>query len=255
MGLLTLRDTTYSRVANIGNIAASGVIGTAADTVDNASCAILAQSTATVLLSNPAPTNTSLARNFRWYNGGSVPVWNAYGQYIPVGGFADQTYIPGTGWKGIGTRFPQAIYMSGTAVVFPADTAENNSVFVTIPGGFIGANSMIECRGLIDNTSGTGGKTLKLKFGSMTFSSGGSYLASATANLGFSKSVYMTNSTTAQISTGLTSVTDTGNATSAAVTGTVDTASDVIVRCSITKVTGSDVTTQRFVRVLYTHGS
>lgn len=243
------------RTVAVADVAAGGAIGTAAATVDNYDLAIISQTTETQLLSNPAPSDTSRYKTFRWYNAGSVPIWNAYGQFIPVGGFADQVYIPGAGWKGVGTNVPQVLYISGAAVTFPADTSENNTPFVTIPGGFIGANSIIETRWLVDNTSGTSNKGLKLKFGAMAPYVGWSQLASATSCHGLSRSVYMTNSTSAQISMNPGNPPDTGGNAAAAVTGTVDTASDVLIQCSLTKGTGGDVTTLRYARVTYMHGA
>lgn len=238
----------------VGNIAASGVIG-ASSLVDNYDMAILGQTTATVLLSNPAPTNTSIVRVFRWYNGGTVPVWSAYGQYIGVGGFADQMYIPGTGWKGVGTQSPQTILVTTTPVAFPLDTNENNITLLTVPAGFPAAGSTFDVAFDVDNTSGTSNKTVKCKFGTFDFYSATALLAGSSANMCVDKRIYLP--TTASQIGPHTSIASNGGAltTLTTATGTADTASNTAIRVSVQKVTGSDVTTFRFARIMYTHGA
>lgn len=130
------------RSVTIGNLASGGAIG-AASVVDNYDVAVLSQTTANMVLSNPTPTNTSITREFRWYNGGTVAVWTSNGRFVPVGSFADFLYVPGVGWKDDQLNRPQTIAQSGTPLTCPADTNENTLVTVNFPAGVIGATGRI----------------------------------------------------------------------------------------------------------------
>lgn len=238
----------------ISNLASGGAIGTAAATVDNYDVAIISQTTATQLLSNPTPTDTARYKTFRWYNAGSAPIWNTYGQYIQVGGFADQMYIPGTGWKGVGTKFPQTVALSGTPVAYPADTNANSITLLTVPGGFPAAGSSFDILLGIDNSSGTSSKTVTCSFGSFNLYTAGSLLASATGMIGIAKTLILPT-TSSQVS--LANIT--GNFAAAAgglsLAGTQNTASNTAINATVTKGTGGDTTTLRYYRVTYTHGA
>jgi len=249
----TLRSQLANRTTSISNIAASGAIG-AASVVDDYDIAILGQTTATILLSNPTPADTGQYRRYRWYNGGTVPVWNAYGQFIQVGGFADQMYIPGTGWKGIGTKFPQTVALSGTPVAYPSDTNANSITLLTVPGGFPAAGSSFDILLGIDNSSGTSSKTVTCSFGSFNLYTAGSLLASATGMVGIAKTLILPT-TSSQVS--LANIA--GNFSSAAgglsLAGTQNTASNTAINATVTKGTAGDTTTLRYYRVTYTHGA
>jgi len=244
----------FQRSVTIGNLASGGAIGTAAATVDVADVAILSQTTATVLLSNPTPSDTSKYRSFRWYNAGTVPVWSAYGQYVQVGGFADQDYIPGVGWKGVGTKYQQTICLTTTAVAFPLDTAENNVTLLTVPGGFPAAGSAFEIAYGVDNTSGTSNKQVKGKFGTFVFNDNAGTMAAAAACFGIDKRVYLPT-TSSQIGLAAGVLNNGATTTAATTTGTANTASNTDIRVSVTKTTGADVTTLRFAHIRYTHGA
>lgn len=251
----TLRNQVLGRTVSIGNLPSGGSIGTAAATVDNYDVAILSQTTATVLLSNPTPSDTSKYRTFRWYNGGTVPMWSAYGQYVQVGGFAEQVYIPGTGWKGVGTKYQQTICITTTAVAFPLDTAENNITLLTVPGGFAAAGSAFEIAYCVDNTSGTSNKQVKGKFGTFVFSDNTPILSAAASFFGIDKRVYLpTTSSQSSVPAGLLN-NGAASTSSAIITGTANTASDTDIRVSVQKTTGADVTTLRFAHIRYTHGA
>lgn len=238
----------------VADVAAGGAIGTAAATVDNYDVAIISQTTATQLLSNPAPTDTSRYKTFRWYNAGSVPIWNTYGQFIQVGGFADQMYIPGTGWKGIGTKFPQTVALSGTPVAYPSDTNANSITLLTVPGGFPAAGSSFDIMLGIDNTSGTSGKTVTLSFGSFNLYTVGSMLASATTMICVDK-ILVIPTTASQVGPANFPGTFVANAGGLALAGTQNTASNTAINATVTKGTAGDTTTLRYYRVTYTHGA
>lgn len=149
----------------VADVAAGGSIGTAAATVDNYDVAIISQTTANQVLSNPAPTDTSRYKTFRWYNAGSVAIWTTGGRFIPVGSFADFLYVPGTGWKDDQLNRPQTIAQSGTALTCPADTAENTLVTVTFPAGVIGATGRIVVYNNWSCTGSTNTKHTRVRFG------------------------------------------------------------------------------------------
>lgn len=246
----------FQRSVTVGNLASGGVIGTAAATVDIADVIFLNQTTASKLISLPTPTDTSRARNVALVAASSAALWTNLGRYIAAGGTSSFTYKPGVGWVADHNGSAQLIYITNTPANFPADTNENNIDFVTIPGGFMGANSIVQVGFGIENTSGTSNKTVKAKFGAFTFYNAGYLMAGASGFIAVDKSVMAANSATAQVATGLTIMPDNGSsAVMTLLSGTVDTASDVLIRCSVQKTTGADVCTIRFARLLYTHGS
>jgi len=243
----------FQRSVTVENLASGGVIGTAAATVDVADVIRINQTTASKLISFPTPTDTTKARSIQVVANSSAALWTAYGKFIAAGSIGFFTYNPVSGWIADHAESPQTLYASGVAVALPADTNENNIALVTVPGGFLGLNSAVDTRWLIDNTSGTSNKTLKLKFGEMIPYNTGSLLAAATAHHGLAKSVFMLNSASVQMSTGIGSIGDGIASTGAPVSGTVDTTADVVVQLSVQKVTAADVTTLRYARVSYTH--
>jgi len=242
----------FQRSVTIGDLASGGAIGTAAATVDVADIVFINQTTASKLISLPTPTDTATARTIQVVAASSAALWTAYGKFIAAGSNGYFTYTPSVGWAADHVEAPQTLYASGVAVAFPADTNENNVEFLTIPGGFLGINSAIDVRWMMDNTSGTSSKSVKLKFGAFLPYTAASQMAAAAAFHGIARSVYMLNSASAQGSAPTGALTDGNNSTtSAAALGTVDTTADVLVQMSVQKTTGADVTTLRYARVAY----
>ena len=234
-----MRDQLLGRSVAIGNIAASGAIGTAAATVDVAEIATFSSQTDQfVVLSNPPPSNTSVFKNLRWYNGSGVVIWNAYGQVLQPGTFADQLYVPGVGWtaRNLGD---QTVYQSAVDVLAPAnDTNENTLLTQTIPGAMLGLSGTLMVRPKFDYTSNTNSKTFRLRLDGQLLAD---FFNSATGGFaGFYWDIQNRGSQSLQLGTKGTGI---GNAGSAGLTGTVDTSINKNLTVTVQKGTGTDTVT------------
>ena len=251
-----LRDQLIGRTVSVSDLPSGGAIGTAAATVDVADVIVVNQTTASKLISLPTPTNTSLFRRFTVVAGSTAGLWTAYGRYVRPGGMCVICYIPGVGYVADNVNAQQMLYATATTVVFPTDTAENNVAFVTIPGGFMGTNSVVNISTIFENTSGISNKTVKIKFGAFNPYSASGMMTAATSSLCLDKPVIALNSTSAQITQAQLNYNGSAGAstTLAPPTGTANTAADVLIQCSVQKFTGGDTTTLRSARVTFSYG-
>lgn len=237
---------------SVNDLQSGGAIGTAADTVDKAPVIVVNQTTSAKLITLPTPTDTTRAKKITLVAGSTARLWTAYKRVILPGMSASFTYVPSVGWKADDVGV-QVMFQSGAAQAYPADTNSNDITLGTIPGGFLGANDAVEYRVIVDNTSGTSNKTLRYKFGGQDALSIGPHMASATSSMSIFKSVRNANSTSSQVimATGLVGDSSINTPSAPAAALSVNTANDVACAVTITKATGSDVTTLRAYEIIY----
>lgn len=248
---LALLQTSYPSVT-LDDLPSGGAIGTAAATVDIAAVIIINQTTSAKLITLPTPTNTAVAKKVTLVAGSTARLWTAYKRVILPGMSASFTYVPSVGWKADDVGV-QVMFQSGAAQAYPADTNANDITLGTIPGGFLGANDAVQYKYVIDNTSGSSNKTVRVKFGGQLVVNASSLMAGATSTFANDKTVQNANSTTGQTVSYQASGTDVSLTSTGGASGalTVDTSIDVACAIGVQKTTGADVTTLRRYEVIY----
>lgn len=224
-----------AQTVDVADVSAGGSIGSAASTVDITQAACVNQTTANKVLTLPTPT-ANLCMFYTLVNVGTAGFY-VYGRFIAPGDSQTFIFKPSSGWRRTSSS-PQVIAQSWVSVTAPAnDTNENTLATITIPGGVMGANGVLQVRLKADFTSSGNSKITRVRLG-------GSLVCTSTTtsvtNAALLWDVCNRNSESSQIGTfGL----GVGTSTSAHTTATVDTAADQALTITMHKGLGSETMT------------
>src|SRR5574343_1543101 len=225
------------RYTELTDIAAGGSIGSAASTVDLYPFIAVNQTTASKLLTLPTPTNTSIGRSQFIANTGSTLFW-MYGRVVHPGSSEEFLYVPSVGWRSM-HRSKQVIASSAVQQSHTGDTNETTKGSVTIPGGALGANSVITLKGRFTFPASGNSQTIRLKADSSTLQT---WIAGATQlSLAVNWEVQMRNALNSQLGW-IQGAAGTGGSTAAATftTATEDFASDTVLAVTVQLGSGAE---------------
>lgn len=132
------------------------------------------------------------------------------------------------------------VFASGVAVPLTGSTSETTLATITIPGGAMGLNGVVELVTYWTHTNNANAKTLHVRFGG---TGGTLFLNAAVASQASTRSLTLfsnRNSASSQVGFAAANTIGLGNAGGAAVTATVDTSADQQLLVRATLANGAD---------------